>query len=113
MALCTACAPGQLSDSLISGVAGGTGDLGRRRGIAAAATTHNAVNHDHAHSRDVAALNAVKEVTPGRMLGLVHKHEVSGTTDFDQPAIEIAYARGIAGGKAKRQLGRNVPQARQ
>ena len=47
------------------------------------------------------------------MLRRVHEHEIRGPAHFDQPAIELAHARGIAGGEAEGDLCRNVAQRRQ
>ena len=47
------------------------------------------------------------------MLSPVHEDEVGIAPDFDQPAIEAAQTRRVAGGKTKCQLGRDVAQARQ
>jgi hypothetical protein len=44
---------------------------------------------------------------------LGEEHEIGGTADFDQAAFQAAHARRVAGGKAKRDLGRHVAQRRQ
>ena len=47
------------------------------------------------------------------MLGAVHQHEIGGAPNFEQAAIELALARGVAGGEAEGKLGGDIAQARQ
>src|ERR1035438_5261394 len=86
---------------------------GCRRGIAAALGADDAVDDGHPDSREIAELDAVKDVLAGRMLRLVHDDEVGGAADFDEAAIERAHPRGIAGGKAECDFCRHLAERRQ
>ena len=46
------------------------GHRGRRRGVAAAAAADHAVDHDHAHSGQVAELDAFQQGAAGGVLGV-------------------------------------------
>ncbi len=58
----------------------------------------------------VAEPDAVEEVLAGRVLGLVHEDEIGGAADLDQPAIEAAHPRRVAGGEAEGDLGRHLAE---
>ena len=47
------------------------------------------------------------------MLGAIHEDEIGGAADFDEPAIERAHARRVAGRKAECDFGGNVAERRQ
>src|SRR5262245_6313103 len=78
--------------------------LGCRRGVAAALGADDAVDDGHADAGDVAHADALQQVLAGGVLGPVHDDEIGGAARFDQAAIELALSRGVAGGKAERDL---------
>ena len=78
--------------------------------LPAALAAYDAVDHGHADAGQVAQPHAVQDVLAGRVLRLVHEHEVRGAADFDQPAIESAHPRGVAGGEAERHFRRHVAE---
>ena len=53
---------------------------------------------------DVALAHAVEQVLAGGVLGAVHDDEVGGAAGLDDPAVELALPRRVAGGEAERQL---------
>jgi len=81
------------------------------RCVARAVATHQPVNHHHANAGYVAELHTFQQSASGGVLGTVHEHEVGCTTDFDQAAVQVANACGVASGKTKHQFGRNIGQA--
>ena len=72
---------------------------------------HQPVNHHHAYAGYVAELHALQQGVRVGVLRAVHEHKVGGATDFNESAIQIAYACRVAGGKAKHQLSRNIRKA--
>ena len=46
----------------------------------------------------------------GRVLGAIHEDEVRRAAHFNQPAVELADTRRIAGGKTEHQLGADFGQ---
>src|SRR5262249_17522971 len=85
----------------------------RRRGVAAAAAAHLAVDDDHADAGDVALLDAVEQVLAGRVLGLVHDDEVGGAAGLDDPAVEFTLPGRVAGGEAEGDLRLDVAEGRE
>src|SRR6266540_5810831 len=73
--------------------------LARRRRVAAALGADDAVDDGHADAGEIAELHAFKNVLAGRVLRLVHQDEIGGAADFDEAAIELAHAGGVAGGQ--------------
>src|SRR6187397_157850 len=80
---------------------------GRRR-VAAALGADDAVDDGHADAGEVAELHALEDVLAGRVLRLVHQDEIGGAADFDEAAIELAHAGGVAGGEAEGEFGGQV-----
>ena len=57
--------------------------------------------------------DAVQQVPAGGVLGLVHDDEIGDAAGLDQAAIELALARGVAGGEAEGDLRRHVAERAQ
>ncbi len=72
-----------------------------RRGVAAALGADDAVDDGHADAGEVAELHAFEDVLAGGVLRLVHQDEIGGAADFDDAAIELAHAGGVAGRQAR------------
>src|ERR1700675_361030 len=71
-----------------------------RRSVAAAADADDAVDHHHADAGQIAGGDRGEQVLAGAVLGAVEEDEVGGAADFDQAAVELALAGGVAGGEA-------------
>src|SRR6266481_4713533 len=85
----------------------------RRRRVAAALGTDDAVDDGHADAGQIAELHAVQNVLAGRMLRHVHDHEIGGAADLDDAAVQRPHPRGVAGGEAEGDFGRQVAERRQ
>src|SRR5450631_2101178 len=83
---------------------------GCRRRVAAALGADDAVDDGHADAGEIAELHAVEDVLAGRMLRSVHDDEVGGTADLDNPAVQRAHPRGVAGRKAERDFRRYLAE---
>jgi|SRR5580698_2932912 hypothetical protein len=85
-------------------------DLARRRRVAAALGSHDAVDDGHADAGKVTEPDAFQDVLAWQMLRLVHDDEIGGAADLDQAAIEFAHPRGVAGGEAEGEFGRHFAE---
>ncbi len=84
--------------------------LAGRRRVAAALGADDAVDDGHADAGEVAELHALQDVLAGRVLRLVHQDEIGGAADFDDAAVELAHAGGVAGRQAEGEFGGQVAE---
>ena len=80
----------------------------RRRRVAAALGADDAVDDGHADAGEVAELHALQDILAGRVLRFVHQDEICGAADFDDAAIQLPHAGGVAGRKAEGEFGRQI-----